>query len=824
MRVVYVRRNALAIGLALAVWAQSARAGELDVEGWLARPGVKLLAVEFYATWCKPCMEAVPKWKALHEKYRKLGLRLVVVATQDPQARCGSPGWTPDELVCDLDGTVAERFGAKDLPSAFLWGWQGHQLATKGRVEDVEAAIESWMREAPRVEVEVQDSTSSAAIGKAELRELVLDELARQGKLQVVASGEERAKLAEIRKRSFEAGFDDNLQCELGKELSANSLLAVSVVGDAARPRLAAQLRSAESGCLSASAVVDLDVNRAAGSVAEALAALIDRTRTQIQLPGAGAPPNSRSRRPLASTSLDEKPTEWRPDTSDDVLVSFASTPPGAVVTVDGDFVCQGTPCRRALRHGEHSVVMQKERYAKRSERVVATANAQVEWMLEAAFGLVSVTSVPSGLPVSIDGEEAGRTPLRNRELDPGTHEVWVEDRCYLKTGERFGLAKGESKELSFSPVARESAIEVMAEDADGNSVDAEVYVDGQKRGTTPGTWSVRTCSSALLVSSAEEGLYEERLDLKQSQTQSINARLESAPAIELKCTLEPDGAEGLIDRRTGLYWSVPKWGYGINNWKGAGAFCAEEQNGNRLPTIEELIDVASCLPRERVFNTDTLQIGLWSSTKADSGALSMQYAWVVRPDSSGNLLALLSHQWDTTAYSQDDQGFQDANHAVTCVHGRTTTAPDRSRYPASAAPGFRCGRAYKPTEFCKVARRIERSPALEDRIRAFGDGKSGLELVAERDQTLGEVRSLLDRGAITAYVEWLTASTWAAYLGRLRSSCKGSECAQTIADAKTSRISALRRCASSAREGSALAHACRDASPGRPGRNPLRE
>ena len=41
----------------------------LNVERWLARPGVRMLAVELYATWCKPCMEAVPRWRALHERY-----------------------------------------------------------------------------------------------------------------------------------------------------------------------------------------------------------------------------------------------------------------------------------------------------------------------------------------------------------------------------------------------------------------------------------------------------------------------------------------------------------------------------------------------------------------------------------------------------------------------------------------------------------------------------------------------------------------------------------------------------------------------------------
>src|SRR5687768_263679 len=105
---------------------QTAIAGSdsLDLDAWLRRPGVKLLAVEFYARWCKPCMEAVPRWKALHEKYREEGLRLVVVSTQDPGGACVNPGWNPDEIVCDDEGVIAKALGAGDqLPSAFLWSW-----------------------------------------------------------------------------------------------------------------------------------------------------------------------------------------------------------------------------------------------------------------------------------------------------------------------------------------------------------------------------------------------------------------------------------------------------------------------------------------------------------------------------------------------------------------------------------------------------------------------------------------------------------------------------------------------------------------------------
>ena len=99
-------RLAIACLLALACTIPG-RAGaddRFDLRDWLRRPGVRLVVVEFYATWCKPCMAAVPKWKALHEKYRDQGLRLIVVNTQDPEGRCVNPGWNPDQMVCDEEG------------------------------------------------------------------------------------------------------------------------------------------------------------------------------------------------------------------------------------------------------------------------------------------------------------------------------------------------------------------------------------------------------------------------------------------------------------------------------------------------------------------------------------------------------------------------------------------------------------------------------------------------------------------------------------------------------------------------------------------------
>jgi YD repeat-containing protein len=260
----------------------------LDVARWLERPGVRLVAVEFYATWCKPCMEAVPRWKALYAKYRSEGLRILVVATRDPKG-CTNTGWAPDELICDDQGTIADALGAGDaLPAAFLWTWQGQLLAQRGHVEDVEHAIEEWMRTTPRVEVSAS-AIEKAAISKSALQDLVRGKLNDAGKLHVVATAEERAALQKLKQESLKGRYDEKLQCELGKELSANSLLDVRIQG-APDPRLHLTLLSAERGCLVSSSVVDWNPKNSNTSVAEGIAGLFQGLRGELEMPASGTP------------------------------------------------------------------------------------------------------------------------------------------------------------------------------------------------------------------------------------------------------------------------------------------------------------------------------------------------------------------------------------------------------------------------------------------------------------------------------------------------------------------------------------------------------
>ena len=260
--------------------ARPAYAGDgLDVKDWLSRPGVKLLAVEFYASWCGPCKKAVPQWKALHEKYRDQGLRLVVVSVQDPDGACVNPGWNPDDVVCDAEGRLAEAWGVGDkLPAAFLWSWRGPLLVRKGHVEEVERQVEEELGRLPRVTLdEGMDG---------QVRELLRTELARTGKVDVVAGADEEAALAAIRRKSHEVQFSDRSACKLGQRLAANSLLKASFVEAGNGKRLLVQIFSAESGCLNASAGVFWNVERPDMSVAEAVAELVNNLRVAVDLPG----------------------------------------------------------------------------------------------------------------------------------------------------------------------------------------------------------------------------------------------------------------------------------------------------------------------------------------------------------------------------------------------------------------------------------------------------------------------------------------------------------------------------------------------------------
>ena len=462
---------------------------KLDVSQWLNRANVKVLAVEFYATWCTPCMDAVPRWKALHEKYGKQGFRLVVVNTLDPGGQCKSVGWNPDGYVCDLDGRIANAFGVGGgLPAAFLWSWQGKLLLRGGHIDAAEGEVARYLATSPKVLIEAFDGSGRS---DPALAAMVRSEVATAGKLEIVVADGERARLTALRKASVGLSRGGAGKCKLGAEVSANSVLEARLLGRGSGTKLTVTLTSAETGCLLASTYASYDPKRAAASVREAVAALTDALRQPPQMPASLGGSNPRSAA-LAPT--------WQAAQGLKTIVKFSSTPRGAVVMVDGKLTCQSTPCARAVSSGRHAVAMHLEGYVGREAVLVLGKGSEVTWPLPKNEAWLSVVTATPGLAVRIDGEAAGLTPVAARKMTPGRHEIEVGDRCYLPARLAVDLQPGQRQRVVVTPKERVAGAEVEVQDASGNDVAAAVFVDGRKVGESPNTFTVPLCSQKLEV------------------------------------------------------------------------------------------------------------------------------------------------------------------------------------------------------------------------------------------------------------------------------------------------------------------------------------
>ncbi|MGD9141432.1 MAG: TlpA disulfide reductase family protein [bacterium] len=87
------------------------------------REGPVLL--DFWATWCKPCVKAFPGLQDLYEKYGDRGLRVVTVSVDSPKSQArvapliNSKRYT-FEVLLDTQGRVAKRYNVMALPRTLL--------------------------------------------------------------------------------------------------------------------------------------------------------------------------------------------------------------------------------------------------------------------------------------------------------------------------------------------------------------------------------------------------------------------------------------------------------------------------------------------------------------------------------------------------------------------------------------------------------------------------------------------------------------------------------------------------------------------------------
>ena len=124
--------------------------------------------LDFWATWCRPCLAALPETESLHRRYGSRGLTVIGVSIDGPRnytkvrpfaARLG----LTYPIVLDPEGRLQESFGVIAVPTAILVDSTGTvALATQGyrpgEGARLEAAIERLLGPVPA------DTDSGAAV------------------------------------------------------------------------------------------------------------------------------------------------------------------------------------------------------------------------------------------------------------------------------------------------------------------------------------------------------------------------------------------------------------------------------------------------------------------------------------------------------------------------------------------------------------------------------------------------------------------------------------------------------------------------------------
>ena len=90
-----------------------------------------VILINFWATWCTPCLTEMPALNNLYEKYKDQGFSLLAINTDPHQKKRIETVIRKLSLtfpvLLDADGTVLEQFNVSGMPVSFLINRQ-HQL------------------------------------------------------------------------------------------------------------------------------------------------------------------------------------------------------------------------------------------------------------------------------------------------------------------------------------------------------------------------------------------------------------------------------------------------------------------------------------------------------------------------------------------------------------------------------------------------------------------------------------------------------------------------------------------------------------------------
>lgn len=116
----------------------------------------KVVIVDFWATWCKPCKEEIPRFIELYDEYRAQGFEMIGISTDDVEVRLkdielffqelSKEGFDINYPILLAESDIIQKYQVPAIPAAYLINRNGEIVKVFNGAQEDKAIYESELK------------------------------------------------------------------------------------------------------------------------------------------------------------------------------------------------------------------------------------------------------------------------------------------------------------------------------------------------------------------------------------------------------------------------------------------------------------------------------------------------------------------------------------------------------------------------------------------------------------------------------------------------------------------------------------------------------